>query len=93
MFQDPVGEIQQLCHVLTQLGQDGLALVGHLDVVRTGEYQFELRRWQRECGKALGEGMPVLRVTDGVLSGGKALMTGLGPAGKTYSLTFPNGKK
>jgi hypothetical protein len=28
-----------------------------------------------------------------VRSGGKTLMTGLGPAGKTYSLTFPNGKK
>ena len=27
-----------------------------------------------------------------VLSGDKTLMTGLGPAGKTYSLTFPNGK-
>ena len=28
-----------------------------------------------------------------VLSGGKTLMTGLGSAGKTYSLTFPNGTK
>jgi hypothetical protein len=28
-----------------------------------------------------------------VRSGGKTLMTGLGPAGKTYSLTFPNRKK
>ncbi|GEM_PF-3839951 len=27
-----------------------------------------------------------------VLSGGKTVMTGLGPAGKTYSLTFPDGK-
>ena len=28
-----------------------------------------------------------------VRSGGKTLMTGSGPAGKTYSVTFPNGKK
>ena len=28
-----------------------------------------------------------------VRSGGETLMTGLGPAGKTYSLIFPHGKK
>jgi hypothetical protein len=28
-----------------------------------------------------------------VRSGGKTLMTGSGPAGKTYALTFPKGKK
>jgi hypothetical protein len=28
-----------------------------------------------------------------VRSGGKTLMTGSGPAGKTYSVTLPNGEK
>jgi hypothetical protein len=28
-----------------------------------------------------------------VRSGGKTVMTGLGPAGKTYSVTLPNGDK
>jgi hypothetical protein len=28
-----------------------------------------------------------------VRSGGKTVMTGLGPAGKTYSVTLPNGEK
>jgi hypothetical protein len=28
-----------------------------------------------------------------VLAGGKIVMTGLGPAGKTYAVTLPNGDK
>ena len=45
----------------------------HLEVDQAGEYQFELRRWPRESGLALGDACPAVEVTDGVLEEGIAL--------------------
>jgi arylsulfatase len=45
----------------------------HLQVERAGTYQFELRRWPRESGLALGEACPAAELTDGFLEEGLAL--------------------
>lgn len=45
----------------------------HLTVERTGRYQFELRRWPRESGLALGDACTATEVTDGMLTDGVAL--------------------
>ncbi len=44
-----------------------------LDVAEAGEYEFELRRWPRESGLALRDGVEATQVTDGQLSEGVAL--------------------
>lgn len=45
----------------------------HLVVAKRGKYQLELRRWPRESGLKLTEGVSATRVTDGTLPPGKAL--------------------
>lgn len=47
--------------------------VWYVVVDQPGEYQFELRRWPRESGTALQDGLPQKRVTDGVLGKGVQL--------------------
>lgn len=44
-----------------------------LEVARPGTYSFELRRWPREAGAGLSEGLPGVAVTDGTLMEGAAL--------------------
>lgn len=45
----------------------------HLLVAEPGKYRFELRRWPRESGRKLHDGLPEKVVTDGVFIPGKAL--------------------
>lgn len=45
----------------------------HLQVAKTGTYRIELRRWPRESGLQLTDGLPETRVTDGVFVPGKSL--------------------
>jgi arylsulfatase A-like enzyme len=47
--------------------------VWHVFVDQPGEYEFELRRWPREAGFTLREGLPAKKVTDGVLIEGVSL--------------------
>lgn len=47
--------------------------VWHLIVDRPGRYTFELRRWPRESGLKLDEGIAATRVTDGQYHAGPAL--------------------
>lgn len=44
-----------------------------LEAAQPGEYEFELRRWPRESGLALREGVEATPVADGVLDEGRAL--------------------
>lgn len=44
-----------------------------LDVARTQEYMFELRRWPREANAPLVAGLPKLQQVDGSFPAGKAL--------------------
>ena len=44
-----------------------------LDVAEAGDYEFELRRWPRDSGLALRDGVEATQVTDGQLSEGVAL--------------------
>lgn len=44
-----------------------------LDVARSGEYVFELRRWPREANTPLGAGLPELKQVDGKVPDGVAL--------------------
>ncbi|NDC63389.1 MAG: arylsulfatase, partial [Planctomycetia bacterium] len=39
--------------------------VWHLEAARAGTYEFELRRWPKECGAAIAEGLPAVPLTDG----------------------------
>ncbi|UJH67059.1 arylsulfatase [Allomuricauda sp. SCSIO 65647] len=39
--------------------------IWHLFVAKAGEYEFELRRWPRESGFRLRQGIPEKKVTDG----------------------------
>jgi len=41
-----------------------------LEVAEEGEYEFELRRWPRETGLSLRDGLPATPVTDGELEKG-----------------------
>jgi len=80
---------------------------GMFGIVPTGLDSFECTPWLPKAWprmalrdlRAFGRSwdLVVERVGDQqkvtVRSGGKTLMTGLGPAGKTYSLTFPSRKK
>jgi len=80
---------------------------GMFGIVPTGLDSFECTPWLPKAWsrmalrdlRAFGRSwdLVVERVGDQqkvtVRSGGKTLMTGLGPAGKTYSLTFPSGRK
>jgi len=45
----------------------------HLHVDRAGTYRFELRRWPRESGLRLSDGLSSTHVTDGEYIAGKAL--------------------
>jgi hypothetical protein len=45
----------------------------HLRVAQAGSYQFTLRRWPRESGLKLSEGLNATPVTDGQYVAGKAL--------------------
>ncbi|TWU55861.1 arylsulfatase [Rubripirellula reticaptiva] len=45
----------------------------HLQVATTGTYRIELRRWPRESGLQLTDGLAETRVTDGVFVPGKPL--------------------
>jgi hypothetical protein len=79
---------------------------GMFGIVPTGLDSFECTPWLPKAWprmalrdlQAFGRSwdLVVVRVGDQqkvtVLSGGKTLMTGSGPAGKTYALTFSNGK-
>jgi hypothetical protein len=79
---------------------------GMFGIVPTGLDSFECTPWLPKAWprmalrdlRVFGRSWDLLveRVGDQqkvtVRSGGKTLMTGLGPAGKTYSLTFPNRK-
>jgi arylsulfatase A-like enzyme len=47
--------------------------VWHLIVAEAGNYEFELRRWPRESGLELADGVPATPVTDGTYVAGKAL--------------------
>jgi hypothetical protein len=47
--------------------------VWHLEVARGGEYTIELRRYPREAGLAIGQGIPVTRVVDGQFIAGREL--------------------
>lgn len=47
--------------------------VWHLRVDQPGRYTFELRRWPRESGLRLAEGVGVTKVTDGEFREGEAL--------------------
>ena len=47
--------------------------VWHLEAAREGTYEFELRRWPRECGATVAEGLPAVALTDGEQSAGRAL--------------------
>lgn len=47
--------------------------VWHLEAAREGTYEFELRRWPRECDAAVAAALPAERLTDGELSAGRAL--------------------
>jgi len=38
--------------------------IWYLDVARDGEYEFELRRWPRECGAALDAALPPLKIAE-----------------------------
>ena len=80
---------------------------GMFGIVPTGLDSFECTPWLPKAWprmalrdlRAFGRSwdLVVERVGDqqkvSVRSGGKPVMTGLGPAGKTYSLTFPVGRK
>ncbi|MEO1011102.1 MAG: arylsulfatase [Bacteroidota bacterium] len=39
--------------------------IWHLSVAEAGEYEFELRRWPKESGFSLRQGIPKKKVTDG----------------------------
>lgn len=47
--------------------------VWHIVVDRSGTYEFELRRWPRESGLALGESVSATTVTDGIYVEGSSL--------------------
>ena len=80
---------------------------GMFGIVPTGLDSFECTPWLPKAWprmalrdlRAFGQAWDLVVERAGdqqkvtVLSGGKAVMTGLGPAGKTYSLTFPDRKK
>jgi len=80
---------------------------GMFGIVPTGLDSFECTPWLPNAWprmalrdlRAFGQAWDLVVERAGdqqkvtVLSGGKTVMTGLGPAGKTYSLTFPDGKK
>jgi hypothetical protein len=79
---------------------------GMFGIVPTGLDSFECTPWLPKAWprmalrdlRAFGQSWDLVVERAGdqqkvtVLSGGKTLMTGLGPAGKTYALTFPNGE-
>lgn len=44
-----------------------------LEVRRSGRYEFELRRWPRETGAGLTEGVPALKLVDGEFAAGVPL--------------------
>jgi len=80
---------------------------GMFGIVPTGLDSFECTPWLPKAWprmalrdlRAFGQAWDLVVERAGdqqkitVRSGGKTVMTGLGPAGKTYSLTFPNAKK
>ena len=80
---------------------------GMFGIVPTGLDSFECTPWLPKAWprmalrdvRAFGRAWDLVVERDGnlqkvtVSSGGQTVMTGIGPAGKTYSLTFPNGKK
>ena len=80
---------------------------GMFGIVPTGLDSFECTPWLPKSWlrmalrdvRAFGHAWDLVVERDGdqqkvtVRSEGKTLLTGSGPAGKTYSLTFPNGKK
>ena len=80
---------------------------GMFGIVPTGLDRFECTPWLPKAWprmalrdlRAFGQAWDLVVERAGdqqkvtVRSGGKTLMTGLGPAGKTYSLIFPHGKK
>jgi len=80
---------------------------GMFGIVPTGLDSFECTPWLPNAWprmalrdlRAFGQAWDLVVERAGdrqkvtVLSGGKTVMTGLGPAGKTYALTFPDGKK
>ncbi len=45
----------------------------YLEVARTGEYEFELRRWPRECEAPLRDGLPARKIADGEFPDGTNL--------------------
>ena len=47
--------------------------IWHVIVDRPGQYEFELRRWPRECGQPLAAALPAQQVTDGTYVAGNAL--------------------
>jgi arylsulfatase len=47
--------------------------VWHVDVAAAGDYEFELRRWPREAGAVITDGLPAQKHADGEFPAGVAL--------------------
>lgn len=45
----------------------------HLQVARAGQYEIELRRWPKEAGLAIAQGIPATKVRDGTFVKGRPI--------------------